>query len=371
MSETASTAPVIFEELPCESGQRIGVARLNAPRSLNALSLDMITALFDQLLRWADDEQIACVWLEGEGERAFCAGGDIVQMYNSMTPVGERNPYIEDYFAAEYRLDYLIHVYQKPLICWGHGVVMGGGMGLMQGASQRVVTEKSKLAMPEITIGLYPDVGGSFFLNRAPGKTGLFAGLTGIHLNAGDALFMGLADVFIHAERKSEVLSGLQDMALSGQPATDHALVHRLLREMSPNETPVSPVREHLDSINQACDAATLPEVAEALLRLKEQDDWLHRAASTFERGCAQTAWLVWEQLRRARHLSLADVFRLEWCMSVQCAMHADFREGVRALLIEKDGAPQFRYHTTLDVPSTYIEGFFVQPAPNHPLADL
>src|SRR5690606_37270409 len=119
------------------------------------------------------------------------------------------------YFAAEYRLDHLLHVYEKPVICWGHGVVMGGGMGLMQGASQRVVTEKSKLAMPEITIGLYPDVGGSWFLNRAPGKTGLFAGLTGVHLNAADALFMGLADVFIHADRREAVLDSLTLLSLS------------------------------------------------------------------------------------------------------------------------------------------------------------
>lgn len=362
---------VLFEERPSESGKKIGIARLNAPRSLNSLSRTMIGLLYEKLIDWEHDDAIACVWLEGEGERAFCAGGDIVEMYRSMTPVGERNPFIEDYFAAEYRLDHLLHVYEKPVICWGHGVVMGGGMGLMQGASQRVVTEKSKLAMPEITIGLYPDVGGSWFLNRTPGKTGLFAGLTGVQLNAADALFMGLADVFIHADQRDAVLNSLSLLSLSGDETLDTALVHRCLREAASPSLPASKVREHLDQINQACDQATLPEVAEAFRRLKDEDEWLHRAASTFERGCAQTAWLVWEQLHRAKHLSIAEVFRLEWCMSVQCAMHPDFREGVRALLIEKDGSPQFRYAHVNEVPREYVEGFFDSPAPTHPLADL
>ena len=362
---------MIFEEHPSESGKKVAVARLNAPRALNSLSLDMINALYEKLIDWEHDDEIACIWLEGEGDKAFCAGGDVVQMYKSMKPLGERNAFIEEYFAAEYRLDYLIHVYEKPIICWGHGVVMGGGMGLMQGASQRVVTEKSRLAMPEITIGLYPDVGGSWFLNRSPGHTGLFAGLTGVHLNASDALFMGLADVFIHAERKPAVFTTLCSLSLTGNEARDGELIHRLLREEQPDDRPPSPVREHLDRINDICDRATLAEVADALMHAHDDDEWMRRAVSTFDRGCAQTAWLVWEQLRHAKHLSLADVFRMEWCLSVQCAMHADFREGVRALLIDKDGAPKFRYHRVLDVPKEYIEGFFESPVDAHPLADL
>lgn len=362
---------VIFEEIPCESGKKIGRVTLNAPKSLNSLALSMIDRVYDQLLEWEHDDEMAVIWMEGAGERAFCAGGDIVEMYKSMTPVGERNPFTETYFASEYRLDYLIHVFEKPIICWGHGVVMGGGMGLMQGATQRIVTEKTKLAMPEITIGLYPDVGGSWFLNRAPGHTGLFAGLTGVHLNAGDALFMGLADVFIHAEKKDELIEGLKQLSLTGHERTDNILIHRFLREESPDEVPDSAIREHLDVINRICDKASLEEVAESLEHHKDHDDYIHKAVSTFERGCSQTAWLVWEQLERARHLSLADCFRMEWCLSTQCAMHADFREGVRALLIDKDGSPRFRFRHVNEVPSGYIDNFFISPAPENPLDDL
>lgn len=362
---------MIFEEHPSESGKKVAVARLNAPRSLNSLSLDMINALYDKLIDWEHDDDIACIWLEGEGDKAFCAGGDVVQMFRSMQPLGERNLFTEDYFAAEYRLDYLIHVYEKPVICWGHGVVMGGGMGLMQGASQRVVTEKSRLGMPEITIGLYPDVGGSWFLNRTPGHSGLFAGLTGVNLTPGDALFMGLADVFIHAERKPAVFKTLCALSLTGNEDADAVMIHRLLREESPDEQPASPVREHLDLINRICDHATLEEVVEALEQAHHHDEWMRGAVSKFERGCAQTAWLVWRQLEQARYLSLAEIFRMEWCLSVQCAMHADFREGVRALLIDKDGAPDFRYKKVADVPESYIEAFFESPASANPLADL
>ncbi len=361
---------VIFETRPAESGKLVAIARLNSPRTLNSLSLDMIEQLHRQLCEWGDDAEIACVWLEGEGEKAFCAGGDIVQMYHSMTPVGERNLFTEEYFAKEYRLDYLIHVFEKPVICWASGIVMGGGMGLMQGASHRVVTEKSRLAMPEISIGLFPDVGGSWFLNRAPGKTGLFLGLTGVHFNAADALFAGLADVCVHADKKQQVLDALLQLSLTGHEESDNVLIHRLLREMALTETLVSPIREHLDCINDVCDRATLPEVGEALEQVKGVDDWMRKAVSGFERGSAQTAWLVWEQLRRARHLSLADVFRMEWCMSTQCAMHADLREGVRALLIDKN-QPTFRFSHVGDVPRGDIEEFFRSPADHHPLADL
>jgi len=362
---------ILFETQPVESGKLLAIARLNSPRSLNSLSLDMIQRLHNQLCAWEDDADVACVWLEGEGEKAFCAGGDIVQMYRSMTPVGARNAFTEKYFAEEYRLDYLIHVFEKPVVCWGSGIVMGGGMGLMQGASHRIVTETSRLAMPEISIGLFPDVGGSWFLNRTPGKTGLFAGLTGMHLNAADALFMGLADACVHADRKQELLDALLQLSLTGQEEADDVLIHRMLREMTPARKPASPVRDHLDLINDVCDRATLPEVVEALEQVKGTDDWMRKAVSGFERGCAQTAWLVWEQLRHARHLSLADVFRMEWCLSTQCAMHADLREGVRALLIDKDNKPAFAFSHVSDVPHTYIDEFFQSPADHHPLADL
>lgn len=360
---------VVFEQLATAGDAFIGIARLNAPNALNALSQDMIDLLLPQLRAWAADPKLAAVWLEGEGERALCAGGDIVKMYESMQPVGARNHFIEHYFATEYELDYLLHSFPKPVLCWAEGVVMGGGMGLMQGASMRLVTATSRLAMPEITIGLYPDVGGSWFLNRTPGHTGLFAGLTGVHLNAADALFMGLADHFIGVDR-DQVKAALSALPLSGDGDADAQHLHDALVALR-GDAPPSPVREQFDAINAACDAPTLQRVLDNILAQAERDKWWSRAAGTLAKGCPMTTHLVWEQLRRTRHMSLAEAFRFEWVMSVQCAMHADFREGVRALLIEKDGAPKFRHHTAAEVTAEEVAAMMVMPAPQHPLADL
>ena len=183
-----------FEELTGTDGARIGVASLDAEKSLNALSLPMINALSDQLDAWAKEPQIVCVLLRGNGVKAFCAGGEVRSLVEACRAhPGEVPPLAAQFFAAEYRLDFNLHTYPKPLICWGHGYVLGGGMGLLQGASIRIVTPSSRLAMPEISIGLYPDVGASWFLSRLPGKLGLFLGLTGAHMNGRDAIDLDLA----------------------------------------------------------------------------------------------------------------------------------------------------------------------------------
>ena len=162
---------VQFAEHSGLHGQRIGVATLAAEQSLNALSLPMIEALHARLGAWADDPEIACVVLRGAGKKAFCAGGDVRQLVEACRQYpGEVPPLAARFFADEYRLDYRLHTYPKPLLCWGHGYVMGGGIGLLQGAAVRIVTPGSRLSMPEISIGLYPDVGAGWFLPRLPGR---------------------------------------------------------------------------------------------------------------------------------------------------------------------------------------------------------
>ena len=189
-------APVLFEERAAGS-YRIGIATLNAPGTLNGLSLAMVDALAAKLDAWAGDSGLVLVVLRGAGDKAFCAGGDLHALYAGMREAGVGGraavdplsiPYAREFFAREYRLDYQIHAYPKPILCWGQGIVMGGGIGLMAGASHRVVTETSRLAMPEIGIGLFPDVGGSWMLARAPGASGRFLALTGASINAADAI---------------------------------------------------------------------------------------------------------------------------------------------------------------------------------------
>src|SRR3954464_7287524 len=163
MLDDLMTNVLVLEELATASGHRVGLATLNAPAALNSLTLAMVRGLAPALQRWADDAAVVAVILQAAGDKAFCAGADLRELYDSLrASPGEPSPYARAFFAEEYQLDYLIHTYRKPLVCWGHGIVMGGGVGLMSGASHRVVTPRSRVAMPEITIGLYPDVAGSW-----------------------------------------------------------------------------------------------------------------------------------------------------------------------------------------------------------------
>jgi enoyl-CoA hydratase/carnithine racemase len=379
------TEAVLFEQLQAVHGHRIGSATLNAGHTLNALSLDMTDLLAAQLTQWAQDDGIAMVILQARGDKAFCAGGDLQQLYRSMvahhaSPQRKdilANDYAAQFFEREYRLNYLIHTYPKPILCWGHGIVMGGGLGLMAGASHRVTTERSRLAMPEISVGLYPDVGGSWFLNRMPGRLGLFLALTGASLNAADAKFTGLSDYLIANASRQTVFDAL--LRQDWRASNTYELLTRILREAEQSSSQqaglfaASPLRRHQDIIDQLCGAPTLPEIIELLLALRTDDPWLGKAIEALAAGAPGSAALSYRLQQRARHLSLAQVFRLEFIVSLHCAARPDFAEGIRALLIDKDRKPQWQPAALADVTVQWIDGFFDDPwrSGRHPLADL
>ncbi|RUO74089.1 enoyl-CoA hydratase/isomerase family protein [Pseudidiomarina sediminum] len=368
---------VQFEERAAGGDKRIGIARLNSEKSLNALSLPMIQLLLPQLKAWAEDDGIACVWLEGAGEKAFCAGGDIVAMYNAMREQpGELVDDVAEFFGQEYRLDYAIHTFPKPFIVWGDGIVMGGGMGLMNGGSHRIVTERSLLAMPEITIGLYPDVGATHFLNQMPKGCGLFLGLTGAHMNASDALFLKLADHFVASSAKQEVLDALSAVTWGDTASLNREKVSDVLNAQGDRDSklrPAAQVEPNHALIQSLTDGDEVTTVVNAITGLETEDKWLGRAAKTLARGCPMTAHIVWNQLHVGKDLSLADCFRLETTLSAQCAARGDFAEGIRALLIDKDKQPKWQHASVADVAAEDVDAFFTSPwsAGEHPLADL
>ncbi len=373
--------PVVFEEHAAATGARIGLARLNAEKTLNALSLEMIDLLAERLVQWAADTEIALVVLEGAGEKAFSAGADLHKMHATMLAhhaSAQRddicgNAYAAAFFGHEYRLDYLIHTYPKPILCWGHGIVMGGGVGLMSGASHRVVTNESRVAMPEITIGLFPDVGGSWLLGRMPGATGLFLALTGARLQASDALFVKLADYCIDHARKHAVLEAMLAQSWTHDADDNRRRLSALLEGFSSAGLPHGPLRLHFDLINALCGTGELGEIAAAITGLKTQDAWLIRAGATLAAGSPSSAALSYELQRRVKHLSLADVFRMEFVAALHCARRPDFAEGIRALLIDKDQRPKWQPPTVAQVTPEWTEGFFASPwkPEKHPLADL
>ena len=387
-------SPVIFSTIPCLHGMRVGVAVLSAPKTLNGLTLDMIRLLDAQLEHWAGDPQVAFIVLRGTGDKAFCAGGDLHALHHSMIEhAGQapmQNTYAGTFFAEEYALDYRLHTFPKPVLVWGDGIVMGGGIGLMMGASHRVVTETSRLAMPEISIGLFPDVGGTWLLNRLPGKTGLFMGLTGAQVGASDALFAGLADYHLPRQKWESLLAAIATAHWSACSAahqanyhdqrntalaTNHALLHRLLAAVATPPAPaVGPLQTHQALIQRCCVSSDFYEVARNILALSAQEDaWLQRAAKTFAAGSPGSARLTFALLERCKRLSLADVYCTEWIAGLMAASHGDFAEGIRALLIDKDKNPKWNPSTLEEASADWVEKFFALPVDGfkHPLYQL
>lgn len=371
------TQVVTFQEINCDNGKKIAVATLNSPRSLNALSGEMIDLLYPKLKQWKTQHDIAAVFLQGEGDKAFCAGGDIVHMYNEMqSHKGEFSPDIEEYFTKEYQLDYFIHTFSKPFIVWGNGIVMGGGLGMMVGGSHRIVTENSRIAMPEISIGLYPDVGGSYFLNRMPNNCGLFLGLTGASINATDAKYCHLADYFVVNDRKESLVEQLTQLDWQESAPLNHEKLSNLLisfEQDSVNLSPESKLNEHNVLIEQVTSFDNLKEIVNSILTVECEDKWFNRAQKSLKHGSALSASLAYQQLQFGKSLSLADCFRLELNMSVKSGQFGEFVEGVRALLIDKDNSPKWHFDSIETVDKKVIDWFFESKwsQEQHPLVAL
>ncbi|MEO6951768.1 MAG: enoyl-CoA hydratase/isomerase family protein [Polyangia bacterium] len=345
--------PVLFEERLLDSGARLGVATLNIPEKLNALSLELVGLLLAKLRAWSTDDRICAVVLEGAGTRAFCAGGDVLAIHRS-GGAKDGQSYARAFFAVEYTLDHLIHTFGKPILAWGSGIVMGGGVGLLAGCSHRIATETTRLAMPEVAIGLYPDVGGSYILSRVPERLGLFLALTGATIGGSDARLLGLVDRLVRADEKARVLAAV--------PWND--LV----------ETPCEPgplERQHA-AVVRACRHDTLEEVVAAIVALNG-DEWLTKAQHGLQAACPGSLRLSWEAQARARTMSLADVFRMEHDLSIRRVQDADFAEGVRARLVDKDQKPRWSPATLGAATAAWAAPFFVplSTPEAHPLRAL
>lgn len=362
MSEVNSSKNnlVLFDELPTTNGRSIGIATLNSEKTLNALGFEMVQLLKPQLDAWSENKNIVCVVLQGAGDKAFCAGGDIIQLYNDMKSDVTK---VDRFFTEEYQLDYTIHTYNKPIVLWGNGVVMGGGLGLMSGCSHRVVTENTRMAMPEVTIGLFPDVGGTWFLNRAPGRTGLFLGLTGASINAADAIFIGLADKFIANDKRQDVIDQLAAIDWSqGEPDSLIESVLTSFEAQSETLKPAPQVESHFDHIQAVTDGSSLTDIVAGITSYQGEDKWLSKAAAGLAQGCPTTVHLIWEQMQRGEKLSLESVFQMELVMAMNCSRFGNFQEGVRALLVEKDKNPQFKPATLEEVTPGFVEQHFKLP---------
>ena len=380
MSESQSTvqpiSPAVLAEVREAKQGKVGFITLNSPSTLNSLSLDMVRSVRKALDEWANDDDIAVILLRGEGEKAFCAGGDVQELYKSATAApGGPCDYAETFFLEEYQLNYLIHRYSKPIVCIGTGIVMGGGLGLMAGASYRIATETTRIAMPEISIGLFPDVGGTWFLNKMPYALGIFFALTGAHINALDAKFTGLANHLMETRNIQDFESSLVQAAWHtdrkenennlGQLLANHTCTEDHISQFSASE--IAPIKNKLSA---ACQQTSLGEVIKAIRALAEESKWLKRANATLENGSALSSLLIFEQLKRYRYAALNQIFEQELSLATRIVRYPEFAEGVRALLIDKDKSPKWKFDHFSGVSSELLETFFTAPWPKNPLTE-
>ena len=370
---------------------RAGLITLNRARALNALSLAMIRSITGSLLDWRDDPAVLVVGLRGVSKAAppggadqpfgaFCAGGDI-RFFHQAALGG--NPELEDFFTEEYRLNHLIHTYPKPVVALMDGIVMGGGMGLAQGASARIVTARTRMAMPETQIGLFPDVGGGYFLSRCPGHLGEYLALTGQVISGSQAVAAGLADQVVEPDRLGNLWDALADYGLAdgdtvfGDPlAADPAPGNG---EPVPGGAPDLLDRARIDRYFGLPDMAAIVQALEADAGA---DDWAHTAAAALRQRSPLMLAVTLEQIRRARKLGLADDLRMERDLVRHCfhpthlgrsGAATDVVEGIRALAVDKDHTPRWNPARIEDVTAQMVAPFFHSPWPTHahPLREL
>lgn len=371
MSET----PVLVNELNTTQGLRIGHMVLNIPATLNSLTLEMVDIMQSTLDRWAGDDGVVAVVISGAGEKALCAGGDVQALHESaVTTPGGPCEYAESFFEREYRMNFSLHSYSKPTICFGHGIVMGGGIGVFAGCSHRVVTDRTRFAMPEVTIALFPDVGGSYFLNRMPGKLGRFLGLTAANYNGSDGIETGFASDMLDFEQFEPLLDALKDASWTSSNEANSGVISGVLAELSANrqnEAPEGFLLPRLDRINELCADDDTRALYARFEALETDDKWLSKARAGVLHGSPLAALWIDRQLALSSEMSLAEVFQSELVLGTNIVRHPEFAEGVRALLIDKDKNPQWQFDSIEAVPDELVDGFFTSPWDVNPLADL
>ena len=347
------------QELLFETRNHVGFLTLNRPSALNALSDGMVHEMHAKLLEWAADPSLFAVVVKGAGDKAFCAGGDVRAIHESFTSGGRLH---HEFFATEYQLDHYIYRYPKPYVALMDGIVMGGGMGIAQGAGLRLVTDRTRMAMPEVGIGLFPDVGASYFLSRLPGGLGPYLALTGISIRASDALYAGLADAYLPHEEVESFEGALGTLRWSQDHLEDIDKTARPLATATLPEPTLAAVRPAIDA------HFSQPDIRAVIASLKAESrpqytEWAAQTLKIISTRSPLMMAVTARQLQRGRTMDLADCFRMEVGMVRHCFQQGDFMEGVRALLVDKDNAPRWNPARMEDVSEQMIEAFFRNPA--------
>ena len=334
-----------MEDVLFEKRGRVGLITLNRPKALNALTLDMVDAMQAQLTAWRTDAAVELIVVRGAGDRAFCAGGDIRALHDS----GKAGtPYVIDFYAREYVLNTHIKRYPKPYIALINGIVMGGGVGVSVHGRHRVCGEGTMFAMPETGIGLFPDVGGTFFLPRLPGELGMYLGLTGVRLNVVDAKYAGIATHVVPAPKHEELIAALADAARPYE---------RILSEFA-----IAPANAcKIAGLQPLIDRHFSHGTVEAIVTSLESDSSMFAAETlkALKTKSPTSLKVTFRQLREGRQLGFEECMRLEFRLTNRFMRGHDFYEGVRAVIVEKDNAPKWAPDTLGGVKSEDVLAYF------------
>jgi enoyl-CoA hydratase len=321
---------------------RLGHITMNRPRALNALTHDMSLRLDVQLRRWTAEPTVGTVAITGAGDRAFCAGGDVRALWEA----GPRGRLTQEFYWNEYRMNRRIFRYPKPYVALMDGITMGGGVGVSAPGRLRVVTEKTLFAMPETGIGLFPDVGASYYLSHLAGQAGIYLGLTGGRVKAADLLYTGLATHFI----PSALLPAVT-VALEREPAAD------VLRRFAARPDGEAPLQAQHDAIARCFAGNAVEEIFVALER--EGTTWASETRQILAQKAPLSLRVTLRELREAEHLDFEDCMRMEYRLVRRFMADPDFFEGVRAVLVDKDNAPKWRPASLAEATAAKVDSYF------------
>ncbi|XP_014162294.1 3-hydroxyisobutyryl-CoA hydrolase, mitochondrial [Geospiza fortis] len=346
--QTDSAAEVLLEK---KGGA--GVITLNRPKALNALNLPMIQKIYPQIKTWEQDPETFLIIIKGTGGKAFCAGGDI----RALTEAGKvGDKLIQDFFVGEYRLNNAVGTCKKPYVALIDGITMGGGVGVSVHGHFRVATEKTVFAMPETAIGLFPDVGGGYFLPRLSGKIGYYLALTGCRLKGRDVLKAGIATHFVESEK----LPALEkDLIALKSPSKEKIadLLNSYHMKCTIDQEKEFALDEHMEKINSLFSANSMEEIVKKLKQ--DGSPFAMKQLETINKMSPTSLKLTFRQLREGASMSLQEVLRMEYRLSQACMKGHDFYEGVRAVLIDKDQSPKWKPAALEEVSDEFVDSCF------------
>ena len=328
----------------------LGHITLNRPKALNALTYAMCEKITELLLEWQDNSEIGAVLIDGAGDRAFCAGGDVILLHDSGKAGDSR---AEEFWRIEYALNELIHCYSKPYISLIDGFVMGGGVGLSVHGKYRVAGNATVFAMPETGIGYFPDVGGTFFLPRLGMSVGQWLGLTGARLNVGQTCDIGIANLYVPTDKHSDLIEALGMADLDG---TD-SRVNKVLEAFSQ----VPPAHDAIPKAIKAFNCGSVPEILLSLDR--DNSEWAAKQAKNIRRKSPIAMCVTFEALKRGINMTFRQVMTQELDLSLNFLRTQDFYEGIRSQLIDKDRNPKWSHSSVDEVSSAQVEQLFRKTA--------